>query len=325
MTVKFPPLRVRIFISSTASELRAERDAVIKTIERDERLRPVFFEGWGSKPEAPRDVCLNNVRESDVYIGIFWNQYSLPTKEEYDGARKAGKPCLIYIKDIDTHKRDPELTDFIRNLEDYETGHFRSIFRTPQDLAARVSKDIEEWIAKRIVNVLRRLERLIKECKGESSGCSDAMDLLEVGIQRVISGNERLRTWIEHHKRFRRLEKSLEPCYVIAISLSEKPKEPINIRNIRLQWEYATKGLLDEIELDTKDIEEPSDWVRSLREIEQRINEVVQSARYDRLQGTEFDKLAKSLSEFHGRVAECVANTARRIEDTADELQGLLW
>ncbi len=88
--------------------------------------------------------------------------------------------------------------------------------------------------------------------------------------------------------------------------------------------EYAIKTLLDEIELDTKDIKELSDWVRLLREIEERINQILKSARYDRLEETEFGKLVESLSDFHSRVATYVSTTLQRIKETADGLQDLL-
>lgn len=96
---------VKVFISSTITDLKPEREAAKKAVD-ELYLSPSIVEGWGAQPETPREVCLREVGDADIYIGIFWQRYGFitdkgiaATEEEYQAARTAGKPVLIYVKE----------------------------------------------------------------------------------------------------------------------------------------------------------------------------------------------------------------------------------
>src|SRR6266851_4680146 len=83
-----------IFISSKMAELLEERRAV------QEALADYHMTGWrwesdsGARPTTVRQTYLREVEDCDLYLGLFWLGYGPYTIEEYEHARKQGKPCL---------------------------------------------------------------------------------------------------------------------------------------------------------------------------------------------------------------------------------------
>ena len=97
-----PDQRVRVFISSTLEELAAERAAARRAIARL-HLVPVWYES-GARPHAPRPMYRAYLRQSQVFVGIYWQRYGWVApgmeisglEDEYRLA--AGKPMLLYLK-----------------------------------------------------------------------------------------------------------------------------------------------------------------------------------------------------------------------------------
>jgi hypothetical protein len=64
------------------------------------------MEYFGADDRKPVEVCLEKVRDSNLYIGIVGHRYGsiVPdtnksyTHTEYEEARRIGRPCLIYLK-----------------------------------------------------------------------------------------------------------------------------------------------------------------------------------------------------------------------------------
>lgn len=145
---------VRVFISSTWEDLQPEREAVEKALHR---MRDTAFAGmeyFGSRPETPREVSLNEVDRSDVYIGIFAHRYgSGITEAEYRRARQCDIPCLIYFKDetvagatayIDREaEKIAKLEALKRELKAHQT---LSSFKSPDELATKVATDLHNLI-----------------------------------------------------------------------------------------------------------------------------------------------------------------------------------
>ena len=100
--IRTPDQRVRVFISSTLTELaderRAARDAVTQL-----RLVPVMFE-LGARPYPPRPVYQAYLAQSQVFVGIYWQSYGwIAPGEQVSGLEdeyrlSAGLPRLIYVK-----------------------------------------------------------------------------------------------------------------------------------------------------------------------------------------------------------------------------------
>src|ERR671926_706739 len=102
--IRTPDQRVRVFVSSTLGELRAERDAVRAAVE-SLRLVPVMFE-LGARPHPPRELYRAYLQQSDVFVGLYWEKYGWVApgetvsglEDEYNLAPPT-MPRLIYIKD----------------------------------------------------------------------------------------------------------------------------------------------------------------------------------------------------------------------------------
>jgi len=119
-------MRLRIFVSSVQKEF-AEVRANLKTfLLGDAVLRrfvsEVFlFEELPASDRRAGEVYLAEVERSDIYLGIFGNEYgfedeegSSPTEREYDHATQKRKTRLIFVWGSNDAARDPKMLALIR-------------------------------------------------------------------------------------------------------------------------------------------------------------------------------------------------------------------
>ncbi len=122
-----------VFVSSDMKELKKERKAAIDAVQ-DLQFIPEHFERWGASPKSPRNVMLEKVRSSDVYIGIVWRKFSKPTKDEYQEAVENEIPTLVYVKNAKDADRDPRLMKFLGSIEHSEEGQIYKEFTNSREL-----------------------------------------------------------------------------------------------------------------------------------------------------------------------------------------------
>ena len=97
-----------VFVCSTFDDLEQEREAVLDAIRRVQQ-RHNAMEFFGARPGRPIDVCLDEVRKSDLLVVIVGEKYgSLPpgmgvsySQAEYEEGVRLEKPCLVYLRDDD--------------------------------------------------------------------------------------------------------------------------------------------------------------------------------------------------------------------------------
>lgn len=169
--------RLKIFISSSMTDLQAERQAVEQAI-ADLRLEAVRAETLGSQPVPSRQACLEMARGCDIYLGIYGARYGwVPpgeqvsvTEMEFQEARKQAKDILVYVKDVP--EREEAQVKFLRQVEDFDEGYFRRpYFTTLEQLAEWVKEDIAALVSKRyrrdeeekLVTTARELAELKKQ------------------------------------------------------------------------------------------------------------------------------------------------------------------
>ncbi len=146
--------KLTVFISSTWEDLKEERERVLEAV-RYLQFEHVAMEYFGADPRESIDVCLEKVRESDVYIGIVAFKYGKIvgktgksyTQMEYEEAIRRGLPCLIYLRsdEIPTLPRfmenDPHS---IKKLEQFKSilvkTHLPSYFKDGHDPCAQGSR-----------------------------------------------------------------------------------------------------------------------------------------------------------------------------------------
>ena len=118
--------RPRIFISSVQKEFAQQRldlkafllgDAVLRRF-----IAEVFlFEELPASDRHADEVYLDEVKRSDIYLGIFGNDYGFedqhgvsPTEREFDHAARHGKPRFIYVWGNDDKQRNPKMQKLVR-------------------------------------------------------------------------------------------------------------------------------------------------------------------------------------------------------------------
>lgn len=144
---------VQIFVSSTALDLRPERESVAEALQRMRYIRPVVMERFGARDDPPRTVSLEELDECQLYVGILGGRYgSGITHAEYCRALELGLECLVYLKDeaaIPPEGRDGD-PERVRALEEFKrevkVRHTVQVFQGPDQLALLLTADVHNWL-----------------------------------------------------------------------------------------------------------------------------------------------------------------------------------
>ena len=161
---------LRIFISSTAIDLRDYRDKVRDAVLRLENL-PIAMETFSAQSGQPASECMRMAAEADAVICIVAHRYGyVPPPElggdgehcitwlEVDAAKRAGKPVFaflvdakapwIQVKEQDRLTSEPpdkeaEILKAVRKLQEFrsilEREYTRNIFSSDEELAKLVA------------------------------------------------------------------------------------------------------------------------------------------------------------------------------------------
>ncbi|MEV4619916.1 DUF4062 domain-containing protein [Asanoa sp. NPDC049573] len=146
-----PDQRVRVFVSSSMTELTAERQAVREAIGQL-RLVPVMFD-QGARPHPPRDVYRAYLEQSQIFVGVYGESYGwVAPGEELSGLEDEFRlatplPRLIYVKEP-AEQRDPRLVAMLDGIEHAADVSFRR-FRTPAELHEQVGQDLALLLSER--------------------------------------------------------------------------------------------------------------------------------------------------------------------------------
>jgi predicted ATPase len=148
--IRTPDRRVRVFVSSTLTELAAERAAARSAITRL-HLTPVMFE-LGARPHAPRQLYRAYLAQSEVFVGIYWQQYGwVAPGEDVSGLEdeyllSGDKPKLIYMKAA--ADRQPRLTEMIARVEVDDRASYKH-FDDADELAELLADDLAVLLTER--------------------------------------------------------------------------------------------------------------------------------------------------------------------------------
>jgi len=145
----------RIYVSSTYEDLKEYREAVRQAIRKLDQV-DVAMEYYVAEPMRPLDKCLEDVRRSDIYIGIFaWRYGYIPpgselsiTEQEFRQAVKFEKPILCFLLDEsaawpEVYKETGPAGERVRALRAELKEHYlRGSFSSPEGLAMEVASAI---------------------------------------------------------------------------------------------------------------------------------------------------------------------------------------
>ena len=153
-SIRTPDQRLRVFVSSTLSELAAERAAVREAIERLQ-LTPVLFE-LGARPHPPRDLYRAYLEQSQIFVGIYWQRYGWVAPDETVSGLEdeyrlsVGMPRLLYVK-APAPDREPLLQELLERIQSDDTASYKP-FQTPEELARLVSADLALLLSERFMS-----------------------------------------------------------------------------------------------------------------------------------------------------------------------------
>lgn len=148
LDIRMAPFKV--FISSVISGFEAERQAVRTAVE-SLRLEPIMAErDFGAKPYSSQEACLDGVRQSDVYVGIFGPRYGYvaasgksATEEEFIEARAQGKPILCFVM---RGEKESQQQVFLDHIGGYEEGYFFEPFESAEALTHLAVRSLNDLV-----------------------------------------------------------------------------------------------------------------------------------------------------------------------------------
>jgi len=149
---------MKVFLSSTYNDLIEHRKAAHDALEQL-GLHVIWMEAFGARPEDSMTACLKEVKESDLFVGIYAHRYGyIPagsnvsiTEQEFDHAQKLGKPIFGFIinkdyawspKHIEHDKKD-KLNAFLNKVKKQPV----EFFTTPDNLANNIASSIGHYLS----------------------------------------------------------------------------------------------------------------------------------------------------------------------------------
>jgi Domain of unknown function (DUF4062) len=140
-----------VFISSIQSGLEDVRAGARAGVE-NYGYRAVMAETTGAAAASPQRALLDRVASADIFLLLIGPRYGArqasglsATEEEFEEARRRGKPILVLVHE---GERDPDQEEFLRRATGgWESGIFRNTFRDASDVGlavVRALRNLEE-------------------------------------------------------------------------------------------------------------------------------------------------------------------------------------
>lgn len=143
--------KLKVFVSSRMQELADERQVLAQLLPQlsDDSFQVetwVFEDDALASAQSIRQVYLDALDESALYLGIFWNGYGEYTVDEFHRATQQGIPRLVFVKDVDAEQRDPRLGDFLERASDVRFGITPRWYRSVDEFAEQVRRAVRTWL-----------------------------------------------------------------------------------------------------------------------------------------------------------------------------------
>jgi len=196
---------LRVFLSSTFSDLKEYRAAAINTLRRFGFV-PLTFEDMGTLGEAPATASARALAEADIVVFLVAHRYGYiePESEksiielEYEEAVAKNKPVLVFLVSGD----QPWLPDQIDLQDRHRLQAFKQrlkedrmvdFFKTPEDLSVRLATAISHY-SRQIEAIPPELSEATKPRKVTLVDVLDELKLMRTEVstlQQVIAGDRR--------------------------------------------------------------------------------------------------------------------------------------
>ncbi len=149
---------MKVFLSSTYSDLIEHRKAAHDALEQL-GLHVIWMEAFGARPEESTRACLAEIEACDLFVGIYAHRYGyIPagaersiTEQEFDHARKLGKPIFAFIVH-EEHPWPPKHIEHDKRASlDAFLGKVRKqpveFFTTPDNLAQNIASSVGRYLS----------------------------------------------------------------------------------------------------------------------------------------------------------------------------------
>jgi hypothetical protein len=149
-----------VFVGATYQDLIEHRAATYEAI-KELKLQPIGMESFGAQHIRTLDVCLREVRSSDVFVAIMGMRYGELvldtdksfTHHEIDEAISLELPILAFLIDEDKHLVAPRNVDIgpsgellIKLKKRLSSFVLPDKFSSPADLKAKVLSSLEKLV-----------------------------------------------------------------------------------------------------------------------------------------------------------------------------------
>ena len=148
---------MKVFLSSTYNDLIEHRKAAHDALEQL-GLHVIWMEAFGARPVESTKACLDEVEESDLFVGIYAHRYGYTpddsdisiTEREFLHAQSKGKPIFGFIineehpwspKLIEHDKKD-KLESFLKKVKKQPV----KFFTNPENLANNISSSVGNYL-----------------------------------------------------------------------------------------------------------------------------------------------------------------------------------
>ena len=197
--IRTPDQRLRVFVSSTLKELQPERLAARAAIERL-HLAPVMFE-LGARPHPPRELYRAYLDQSDVFIGIYWQEYGwIAPDEEISGLEDEYRlapremPKLVYVKQ--PAEREESLAGLVARIRDDDTTSYKP-FSTADELGELIESDLAILLAERFDASRSPAAASAASATADAGTADDAAEHLPLPPDEVLGRETDLMTLLE--------------------------------------------------------------------------------------------------------------------------------
>lgn len=139
--------RLKIFISGKEIELMNERE-IVRELIKNLGFEPVSSEGRVASSIPMKSKYIQEVIDSDIYIGIFGKCKSSASEKEFWTAYDNSKERLVFVK-IMKDKRDVQVQRFLKRIADPDVGIVYKEFKNVIDLRLEVHDSIVDTVSRR--------------------------------------------------------------------------------------------------------------------------------------------------------------------------------
>ncbi|GEN82251.1 hypothetical protein SLU01_05630 [Sporosarcina luteola] len=173
--------KIKVMISSTVSDLEAERDAVKKAFEEISLVELLGADPLNETAFAgnSRFVTVDMAKDCDLYILILGNRFGYDvgngrsaTEIEFDAAIRDDPTKILVFKKDSSEEMDEKQKAFINKVSSYYNGYWRTSFKHTHDLQTYIKNTFGRWIKERAsigtdLTYLDHFVRLARQIKPE--------------------------------------------------------------------------------------------------------------------------------------------------------------